>query len=337
MMVEKIVTKFEPLKGQEARDYLQRRLPFDPADLDAFPKFFQIETANCCNARCIMCGLDWSIRKPTFMTEALFSKICAEIAEHADHVEKVGLYWGGEPLLDNALSDRIRQMKATGVRCVYIASNASLLDGERGSALIKAGLDQIYISLDSLKKERYESVRRNLSFDVVYKNILDFIQLRNRSESKLKIRLQIILQELNKDEKQAFLDHWQQFLSDTDDIVIQNVHNWGADIPILDSGDDVNRYPCISLFGTCIVNVHGEVTMCCADVTPKVILGNLNNDSISQIWHGNKLKELREIHLSGRRRDIPLCDGCTVWREGRHGEQMQGSHSSVPVTEEDSE
>jgi radical SAM protein with 4Fe4S-binding SPASM domain len=326
-MVGEIAVKEEgPLKGQEALAYIQRRLPFDSGDLNFFPKFFQIETVNSCNARCIMCGLDWSVRKPAFMNEILFAKICAEIAEHADHVEKVGLYWGGEPLLDKVLGQRISKMKATGVRDIYIASNASLLDSERATAILNAGLDQIYISFDSLKKERYESVRRNLSFDKVYKNIRDFIQLRNSLSSKLKIRLQIILQEINKDEAQDFFDHWKQFLSDTDDIVIQNVHNWGASIPVMESGSvDVNRYPCISLFGSCVVNVHGEVAMCCADVTPKVILGSLYEDTISQIWHGDKLKRLREIHLSGGRRNIPLCDGCTVWREGRRGERAHGS------------
>lgn len=315
-----------PLKGQEARDYLQRRLPFDPAEKDFFPKFFQIETVNACNARCIMCGLDWSIRKPTIMSDTVFQRICSEIGRHADRVEKVGLYWGGEPLLDQNLGSRIALMKATGVKCVYIASNASLLNRDRGSAILEGGLDQIYISLDSLQKERYESVRKNLKFEEVYQNIRAFIEQRNSLRSKLKIRLQIILQEINQDEAQEFLEHWKPYLSDSDDIVIQNVHNWGADIPILDAGsDDVNRYPCISLFGTCIVNVHGEVTMCCADVTPKVKLGDLNTDTISQIWHGEKLKELREMHLCGRRREIPLCDGCTVWREGRQGERTQGN------------
>jgi MoaA/NifB/PqqE/SkfB family radical SAM enzyme len=306
-----------PLTGAAAEAYVERRLQHPMAALKRFPKFFLIETINTCNARCIMCGIDFDKKAKAVMKDAMFDKIVGEIGRHAGHVEKVMLYLDSEPLLDKKLPARVAKMKAAGVRKVNIATNASLLDERRSRALIEAGLDEIYITIDSMKKDVYERIRVRLDFDEVHDNTLTFIRERDRLNPGVLIRLQMILQELNKDEGPAFRRYWLDRLRPSDQVVVQKVHNWANAVDVMRFGDEdsVNNYPCIALWGTFVVHVHGEAALCCMDTESKHLLGDLRFQSIEEVWTGDNMRRYREMHTGGRRHDIAMCDGCTLWRE----------------------
>ena len=309
-----------PITGDKAVSYVERRMAFSVDELDKFPKYFLIETINTCNARCIMCGIDFDKKTKAVIKKDLFEKITQEISQHRDHVEKVMLYLDGEPLMDKKLPERIRMMKEAGVKIVNIATNASLLDEKWGKALIDAGLDEVYITIDSLKKDVYEEIRVRLDFDTVYQNTINFIALRDKMKSGLVIRLNMVLQELNKDEEPEFQKHFQKLLSPQDFVKVRKSHNWGSTVDIRDWGDevDVNGYPCIALWGTCVIHVNGDVPLCCLDTETRHHLGNVGKQSIEEIWTGKIMADLKRMHVDGRRKEMPLCNGCTLWRDETH-------------------
>ncbi|WP_308734733.1 radical SAM/SPASM domain-containing protein [Humidesulfovibrio sp.] len=306
-----------PLVGEQAASYLEGRLNFDLQTLLTFPKYFLLETFCGCNANCIMCGIDFSKKKRRPMDDALFERIITEIGLYRDHVEKVMLYLDGEPLLDAKLAERIRLTKAQGIKIANIATNASLLDADRAEELIKAGLDEVYITVESLNKDIYESIRRGLKFETVMKNVLGFITLRDRLNPALRVRVQMIQQAANQDEPEAFTAFWKSKLSDIDQIAIQKAHNWASKVKGRNEAEDpfINNVPCIALWGTFVVHVDGTAPLCCMDTDTRVPLGNVAEESIRDIWTGQRLEAIRQKHTSGTRADIPLCDGCTLWRE----------------------
>jgi radical SAM protein with 4Fe4S-binding SPASM domain len=309
-----------PLKESAALKYVEQRLGYPLDALLSFPRFFLIEPVNICNARCIMCGIDFTKKKKAVMSDSLFDKIADEVAKYSNHVEKVMLYLDCEPLLDKKLPLRIQKMKKSGIRRVNVASNASLLDYDRASRIIKAGLDEIYITIDSLQKDRFEAIRKGLQFETVYKNILDFIQLRNQLNPRLTIRIQMVLQQLNQDEAGAFVCHWTSLLNPDDQVIVQKAHNWGATVKTMKFGDEgaINNVPCFILWSNFCIHVDGEVALCCMDTESTLSLGNVSSQSIAEIWAGTVLKRIREEHTCGRRADIPLCNGCTAWRDTKH-------------------
>jgi len=318
-LTSSLQTKSPPLQGRAARNYLEKRLGFSFEGLEPFPKYYLIETVNVCNSDCVMCAYDFKKRPRQVMDDRLFEKIAAEISRHSHLVEKVALYWGGEPLLDPKLAERVKRMKAAGVKRVNIATNASLLFAGQAAELIKAGLDEIYISFDSLDKATYEAIRQGLKFERVYQNILDLIKTRDELGADLAIRLQMIAQEKNLAEVEHFREHWLNLLAPRDQIVVQKAHNWANTIEVINlDQEDVNAYPCLSPFGTCVVDVQGRVCLCCADIESKYVLGDLTCQSLAEVWCGQPYERVRQLHLNGRRRAIPLCDGCTVWRDEKH-------------------
>jgi MoaA/NifB/PqqE/SkfB family radical SAM enzyme len=308
------------LRGPDAVAHVERRLLLPLDRLLTFPRYFLIETINSCNARCVMCGIDFDSKTKQIIDDALFDRMVAEIGQHADFVEKVMLYLDGEPLLDKRMPDKVAKMKAAGVKKVNLATNASLLDERRGRALIAAGLDEVYITLDSLDPATYEAIRVRLKFDEVYANIMTFIALRDQLNPKLLIRIQMIQQDLNFDEGDAFLAHWRTRLSPIDQIVVQRAHNWANGVAVHKFGDeaDINAVPCIALWGTFVVHVDGTVPLCCMDTDTHHRLGDLRTQSIAEVWRGQVLDRIRALHLDGRRAEIAMCDGCTLWRETKH-------------------
>ena len=308
------------LIGPDAIAHVEKRMAFPMEELCPFPKYLLIETVNTCNARCIMCGIDFDKKSKVIMKDELFEKIIEEIGCHSSHVEKVMLYLDGEPLIDNKLARRVRMTKESGVKTVTINTNAQLLDEKRATELIEAGLDEAYITIDSLKKDVFEEIRVRLDFETVYNNTRRFIELRNRLNPDVSIRIQMVQQELNYDESSSFLDHWNHLLADNDQAVVRKAHNWGnaAEVMFFGDEDDINNIPCIALWGTFVTHVNGDAALCCMDSKTTYKIGNLTEESIEEIWTGDTMNTYRKKHLNGRRDEIAMCDGCTVWREEAH-------------------
>ena len=42
------------------------------------------------------------------------------------------------------------------------------------------------------------------------------------------------------------------------------------------------------------------------------IVGDLNKNSVKEIWHGERYKKLRNAMIAGRYRDIDICARCYV-------------------------
>ncbi|MBF0191250.1 MAG: radical SAM protein [Magnetococcales bacterium] len=326
------VGRREPLTRHAAEQYLESRLGWPMATLMAFPRFFLIETINLCNARCIMCGIDFDDKKKIVMSSALFDKITEELAQHAGQVTKVMLYLDNEPLLDRRLHERVRLLKQAGIVCVNIATNGSILTKNRVTELIEAGLDEIYITLDSLHKATYESIRIGLEFERTYQGILTVIEQRNRMQSALRIRIQMILMAENHQEAETFLGHWKERLKPDDEIVLQKAHNWGNTVPVMTFGDEeqVNDIPCIALWGTMVIHADGQVGLCCVDTGRSHPLGDANRERIEDLWRSPVLEEIRALHLSCQRTRIPLCNRCTLWRDDKNSlQRLQSAHEPL--------
>ena len=59
-----------------------------------------------------------------------------------------------------------------------------------------------------------------------------------------------------------------------------------------------------------VINSNGSVSACCPDWQEKLIIGNVNNQSLKEIWNSNILKELQIMHLEGNRKNNDICANC---------------------------
>lgn len=287
-----------------------------------FPRYFEIETVNACNARCPMCTIDDWDRRDGLMSDSTFLKVADEIGANAGSVERVALYRDGEPLIDKKLAPRIRMMKERGVKKVGISTNVALLDEGRAEAILKAGLDEIILSIDSLYPQVYEAIRKNLNFFEVMRNAHGFIKMRDKLGSKCQIWVRMIRQESNKAEWPDFQRFWLDKVAPTDRVDYHNIHGWGNQLVNWKQIAHADtQMPCVALWSLMVIFANGDVPRCNVDYNNKHPLGNVLETPIAELWQRHEA--LRAQHISGVRESI--CQGCTVWSEKQINEHKKAA------------
>ena len=283
--------------------YYRRHLPFPAAIL--------IENTNCCNARCVMCPRETLTRKRGFMAFELFEKIIREVSS-AKRKPVVHLHGFGEPLLDTSLPERIRLAKALGIKQTYLATNASLLFPETARKIISAGLDRMKISFYGTDEESYNATMRGLDFNVTLDNIREFVRIRKDLKKRTpKLILQYLPQETNGAKTKEFRSMWRSVLDKKagDCLNISSLDNFGGGRAYNRVGAKIVSV-CFYPWAALSVLHDGKAVTCCVDYNGVQGVGDLNCQSVTEIWNGPVLSSIRkkfgQLDYSG----FPTCLSC---------------------------
>lgn len=266
----------------------------------------RFEVTNICNAQCIMCPREKMKRPQGVMDMELYKRVLDEAVTYG--ATQVSLENYGEPLCDPLIIERIRYAKKKGLEVLTI-TNASLLDKDKSEKIIRAGLDVLRISMYGITKETYEKVHKGLLFEVVERNILELFKLRkeiNKGIPKPKIDIYFIAMEENRDEADGFRKKWEGV---ADDISIWKPHNWGDGRQYRETNP--NKKSCgRPMIGPVQVQWDGKVVPCCFDYDSRIILGDLNKQTLREVLRSKEYNDLREAHLTGHFEKYPFCNCC---------------------------
>lgn len=122
--------------------------------------YLRISVTDKCNLRCTYCmpveGLDW-IPRPDLLTYEEIASVVTQMAELG--LRRVRLT-GGEPLVRRDLPELVRMLRAVpGIEDIALSTNAVLLP-QFAAELRDAGLDRVNISVDTLRRDRFEAIAR---------------------------------------------------------------------------------------------------------------------------------------------------------------------------------
>ncbi|MDD5679108.1 MAG: radical SAM protein [Kiritimatiellae bacterium] len=260
----------------------------------------RIETTNCCNFRCTFCPHASLKRSRGFMDDRIFEKIITEGA--AAGFRKAFLSNFGEPLLDKKLARRIAFAKQAGFSNIAIFSNGSRLTSEWLSELAKAGLTTLNLSLSPIRE--FAETRPGVCVEEFIESLRT---LRDNPDRKI-IAVNYIKtgRSLPQEEKEflAFLASIGLRLFSTFD-----EHNWGRD-DSASAAPRVQNYLCPELWVTLNVIWTGQVQLCCVDQEGEYVLGNLAEDSITDVLESEAWRRIRSNHLKGQ--FLAKCAKCDV-------------------------
>ena len=141
------------------------------------PGTLYLESTNRCNLRCKGCILyrgSWEPERDISLNEVV------TITDQLPELERIFLHGIGEPLLNNALPEIIGHLKGRGDVYVLFNSNGILLSGRRQHDLIRAGLDELRISLDAASPQGYQKIRNSDKFEQVAENLRSFVLLQKQ-------------------------------------------------------------------------------------------------------------------------------------------------------------
>lgn len=260
-----------------------------------------------CNSKCKTCGI-WKKKNPVDISLKLIEDIIS------DTTKKINInITGGEAILHPKI-DEILQLLYEQNRTYTLFSNGILAD-----KLIKTcrefNVKNLVISCDG-PKETYKRVRGIDNYDNIVKIV-------NELKDEIKISIDYTVSPLNTREDLVKVKDFcdmngiylgvgpydnieyfdttmqKQKLYDVSglaaypvDKLIQLYNDW------IDGGI---KLPCYSIRFSCAILPDGSVLMCQAK---KIILGNLNELSLSEIWDSNSTKEIHRKHKN--------CNGCWI-------------------------
>jgi radical SAM protein with 4Fe4S-binding SPASM domain len=225
------------------------------------------------------------------MSDELFHKIIKEGKEmkHSFFVP----FLNGEPFVFPRIWQWLDYMRDEKVR-VHIYTNAEYMDVDR---LVEyPNISLICCSVNAATKKTHERVMRGPNYDVVKKKVKDLI----KKSKKARIYVSMVIIDENKHEVEKFKKMWGN------NAIFGEFKNWGgARHDKLEKTG--KRVPCWALLNTMSILWDGRVVPCCMDYNGQLILGDVNKNTLTEIWHQSHW--LRKRH---RRLDFSMipCKDC---------------------------
>lgn len=288
-------------------------------DAGEFPRVVLLDTVSHCNLRCSMCVHKDMKRKQGIMPQGLFTKIIDEISE-VDKTVRVWMVFFGEPLMlknrKPSIFDMIRYAKSKGLADVVVNSNANLLDEEAAKSLIDSGLDAVYFGIDAFHKDTYAQIRVGGDYEKTVANVVRLLDMqKSLNVFHPKVFVQFVEMDLNAGEKDDFMAFWG---SKGATVKIRPKVSWAGqiDAPNLVLGN-ADRWPCHWAMQTMSITDSGKVVTCAVDLDARFIAGDVNKNSLKEVWNG-ELKKLRRYNIEKRWQDLPShCSNCRDWQSAR--------------------
>jgi len=287
------------------------------------PFELQLAVANICNFFCKYCPcsrpdlLRKNKVKKGVMDFGLYRKIIDDLHGFPEPIKILRLVKEGEPLLNKRFADMVRYAKAMHPSVtVDTTTNAMLLTPELSDAIIDAGLDKMFISLQGMGAEAYKRLSGvDVDFDKLIDNVIYFCKKRNGC------RVYIKVPDIGVDasEKKRFFDAFDAY---ADEVFVEHIiPTWpDFDISHVKPDDGIGLYGdpvypeyihvCPIIFYNMNVDFDGNIAPCQLDWAHKVVPGNVRDQSLYDLWNGRRLNDLRRLHLRGQRGSHPLCGKC---------------------------
>jgi len=316
-----LVTKFRrhrailhPKTAQFAYHWMNgsTELPYGPIKL-------HVEPTSLCNLPQSLDEVQMS--ETGFMEMDLYRSI---IDQARGTVREINLFFRGESFLHKQIFEMIRICEGAGI-VAHISTNATMLTEDYIRQLLDSGLSKLTISFDAGQKELYEKMRKGAKFERTLRNTLMLLHEKLlRESSKPYVAMQVIQlfggdrsvqPKVPDDFKRRFeglpVDEWDTFWA----------HGWAG---TMGNGKDgyqaaphgQNYFPCNWIWKSMAIYWDGTVPACCADFTNEQIVGDLNEDSLSDIWNGPEFQAIRRAHVSGQLDDYSLCRNCdAIWQD----------------------
>lgn len=259
-----------------------------------------IEPTNVCNLKCEICPRDQQDRPEGYMDFKMYTDLVDELS--GLRTELIYLHLFGEPTLHPRIYDMICYAKKKGID-VAMSTNATTLNGRTTKSLLDSGIDILIISFDAADNpEYYERIRKNADYNKVFSNIKSFLD--TKKDRKPFTILQTIRMKGSENADQ-FL---RKVMPKYNNLTVSNkpFDEWGGKVDRINRLSTVDiRYQqcprlCEKIWRTAMIHYDGTVVPCSRCYDKQFALGRFPQQNLGEIWNGEKMLELRRIHIKDR-------------------------------------
>jgi hypothetical protein len=206
-------------------------------------------------------------------------------------------FYRGEPTLHPHFSEAMQ--KLSKFETVQFATNGDFLTRDNQKAILGA-CTFLSLSLHSCLRPEYSGWLSFL-YECGGKGI----------ETQVSI-----LDSLVRKHKREFVKDW---LRHVDRVRIYQTHSQDG----FGSMGEVVNEKCLKPFEEMVVYWDGRVGLCNHDWNMGFPLGNLNEQTVAEVFNGSNYAGVRDLHESGLRRAVPTCEFCSFKSNKRYGELIR--------------
>jgi radical SAM protein with 4Fe4S-binding SPASM domain len=257
------------------------------------------------------------------MERAVFERLLGELHPRQAQYRPLELHHLGESLLHPELDRFIATASGRGLP-VELSVNPALLEPELGHRLLEAGLRRLVISLDGMDDETSTALRGPpASYERSERNLTALLEQVAGTKDPPIVIIQMLDLSRNRHQREAFLARWGTTGIATVHAVVKDL-----DGPDPDLGRPASQplvFLCSFPWRSVVVLWDGRVVPCCRDDDAHLVLGDLKGQTLTDIWRGPRVSELRARHRAGRLEAGHLCHGC-AWRRERFAAAMPLRH-----------
>ena len=261
--------------------------------ISSLPSFLKIEISRYCDVNCKFCFAD---KTDIMYSQHDYKKL---INQFKDSVFLVSLYDIGEPLHHPDVVECIRYAHEKKIGTVVSTSLSMKKNDVFRGDLVTSGLDLLIVAIDGITQKTYNEYRQNGNYDLVISNLKKINELKKFYKSKIFVEWQMIDFEWNRSEqkiaeKMAYNYGCNRFRIISE--ATQDRISW-------DGENRTRKKNCLLPYILFFVTARNDVRLCYKIYHHDMHIGNLSNNSFSEIWNGPEISRVRDpeqiIHRIG--------------------------------------
>jgi radical SAM protein with 4Fe4S-binding SPASM domain len=296
------------------------------------PTIFNIETTNYCNMKCVFCARTiYMERKNIWINDELFEKMLDHVVVHDNkelnafwkwlkddanfdpsEVSENGFYFSvvskclilhgyGEPFLDKFLIKRLNACKKRGIP-TYFSCTPATMTVEKAEKAMEAGLTVLKFSLDAMDDEKIKSIRgKRATYNEAIEKIHKLLEIKKKRGFKtILVPCMIAINNDAQDKKmhQNFMNFWKG--KDVFAYVKSQDNRWlFEEDKKLENNSHYAKQYCEYPWTSSTIMAEGNVVPCTQISNNEIVLGNVNKNSLKEIWNGKNYEDLRKMHVTG--------------------------------------
>lgn len=299
---------------------------------DRKPFIFNVETTNYCNMTCVMCPRTvYMKRKNVWISDDVFEKAINSITTYSNsqinsffnwlskntnynpsEISENGFYFSvvsqclilhgyGEPFLDKFLIKRIKLCTKKNIP-TYFSCTPATMTVEKAIDAMRSGLRVLKFSLDAMDDDKIKSIRgRKANYNDSIKKIEEIIKIKKREKLEtLLVPCMIAFDKKPESIKlhNEFLNFWKE--KDVFAYIKSQDNRWLFEQQKEMKNDShyAKQY-CEYPWTSVTIMADGNVVPCTQISNNELVFGNINENTLEEIWNSKKYQEFRNMHVSG--------------------------------------
>lgn len=285
------------------------------------PRYLDVELTNLCNFNCCFCPTGTKVmqRVKGYMQENVVQALLENIKKY--QIPGVRFIRWGEPTIHPQYIEIMKRVKKAGAM-IHMNTNGIKLDQDQIQQLIDIELDSIKFSFQGADQGTYNEMREGGDYSRLLQIVRDMYEIRGdlpypyiQISTTLTGESAEQIENFKKDIA-AYCDYYnigytQLNHLNVDDMKISETEK--DKIRKLQEYENLNHEyleVCPEAFDKLSINWNGDVTLCCSDYDNFLIIGNILDMDLKQLFNSHAANQYRDLIEKKQYGRIKCCSTC---------------------------